>query len=167
MNRLTTLVTGASSGIGFHLAHEFARHGHPLVITAPVESELQQAADEFRSKHGVRVQVIAKDLEDPQAPQEIFTELAATDTSTSSSTMRPRFSCQMVGTADRADISMVRLNIESVLRLTKLFLTPMLRRGRGRILNTASVARFEPGPLLNTYYSTKAFVLSWSEALAI
>jgi hypothetical protein len=65
------------------------------------------------------------------------------------------------------DISMVRLNIEAVLRLTKLFLPPMLRRERGRILNTASVAGFEPGPLLNVYHSTKAFVLSWSEALSV
>ena len=64
------------------------------------------------------------------------------------------------------DISMLRLNVEAVLRLTKLFLRPMLRRNRGRILNTASVAGFEPGPLLATYFATKAFVLSWSEALA-
>ena len=61
---------------------------------------------------------------------------------------------------------MLRLNVEAVLRLTKLFLRPMLRRNRGRILNTASVAGFEPGPLLATYFATKAFVLSWSEALA-
>src|SRR5204862_2973901 len=65
------------------------------------------------------------------------------------------------------DISMVALNIEAVLRLTKLFLPPMLQRGRGRILNTASIAGFQPGPLLATYHATKAFVLSWSEALAI
>ena len=70
-------------------------------------------------------------------------------------------SCQI-----EKDISMLRLNVEAVLRLTKLFLRPMLRRNRGRILNTASVAGFEPGPLLATYFATKAFVLSWSEALA-
>ncbi|HEY5811094.1 MAG TPA: SDR family NAD(P)-dependent oxidoreductase, partial [Terrimicrobiaceae bacterium] len=64
------------------------------------------------------------------------------------------------------DLSMLRLNIEGVLRLTKLFLPPMIQRGRGRILNTASVAGFEPYPLLATYAATKAFVLSWSEALA-
>jgi short-subunit dehydrogenase len=64
------------------------------------------------------------------------------------------------------DISMVRLNIEAVLRLTKLFLPPMLKRERGRLLNTASIAGFEPGPLLAVYHATEAFVLSWSEALA-
>ncbi len=64
------------------------------------------------------------------------------------------------------DLSMIRLNIEAVMRLTKLFLPPMVQRNRGRILNTASVAGFMPGPLQATYYATKAFVLSWSEALA-
>jgi short-subunit dehydrogenase len=64
------------------------------------------------------------------------------------------------------DVSMIRLNIEAVLRLTKLLLPPMLQRGRGRILNTASIAGFEPGPLLAVYHASKAFVLSWSEALA-
>src|SRR4051794_12829349 len=75
MNAETALITGASSGIGLHLAHEFARHGHPLVITAPVESEFQRAAEEFRSNHGVSVHVIAKDLEAPGAPREIFAAL--------------------------------------------------------------------------------------------
>ena len=64
------------------------------------------------------------------------------------------------------DLSMIRLNIEAVMRMTKLFLPPMLQRNRGRVLNTASVAGFMPGPMLATYYATKAFVLSWSEALA-
>lgn len=62
---------------------------------------------------------------------------------------------------------MIRLNIEAVMRLTKLFLPPMMQRNRGRILNTASVAGFMPGPMMATYYATKAFVLSWSEALAV
>jgi len=77
MNKETALVTGASSGIGLHLAHEFARHGHPLVIVAPVQSELETAAEEFRSKHGVEVRVIAKDLEQENSAQEIFDELQA------------------------------------------------------------------------------------------
>ncbi|MBA3882614.1 MAG: SDR family NAD(P)-dependent oxidoreductase [Chthoniobacterales bacterium] len=77
MNEETTLVTGASSGSGLHLAHGFARHGHPLVIVAPVRSELETAAEEFRSKHGVEVRVIAKDLEQENSAQEIFDELQA------------------------------------------------------------------------------------------
>ena len=77
MNKETALVTGASSGIGLHLAHEFARHGHPLVIAAPVQSELETAAEEFRSEHGVEVRVVAKDLEQENSAQEIFDELQA------------------------------------------------------------------------------------------
>src|SRR3954463_10874704 len=76
MNSETTLVTGATSGIGFHLAQEFASHGHPLVLVAPVEAELQQIASELEDQHGVSIRVIAKDLEEPQAAQQIFDELA-------------------------------------------------------------------------------------------
>ena len=75
MENGTTLITGASSGIGLHLAHEFAKHGHPLVLVAPVESELQRIAEEFRSKNGVDVRVIAKDLREESAAQEIFDEV--------------------------------------------------------------------------------------------
>jgi short-subunit dehydrogenase len=169
MNSETTLITGSSSGIGMHLAWEFAAHGHPLILVAPVEAELLQVAAEISARHNVTVRVIARDLEKPDAAQEIFDELQAAG-------IPVEILVNNAGHGFRgnwwqipleSDISMVRLNIEAVLRLTKLFLPPMLRRGRGRILNTASVAGFEPGPTLATYHATKAFVLSWSEALAI
>jgi short-subunit dehydrogenase len=174
LNRMTknseiTLVTGASSGIGMHLAHEFARHGHPLVIVAPVQSELEQVAAEFKRDHNVDVRVIAKDLEHENSAQEIFDDLQKTG-------VQVDILCNNAGHGFHGkwweipldkDLSMIRLNIEAVMRMTKLFLPPMLQRGHGRILNTASVAGFMPGPELATYYATKAFVLSWSEALAI
>lgn len=168
MNKETTLVTGASSGIGLHLAHEFARHGHPLVIVAPVQSELEAAAEEFRRDHGVEVRVIAKDLEQENSAQEIFDELqaAGVDVDILVNNAGHGFHGKWWELSLEKDLSMIRLNIEAVMRLTKLFLPPMLRRNRGRILNTASVAGFMPGPLQATYYATKAFVLSWSEALA-
>ena len=71
----TALITGASSGIGLHLAHEFARRGHPVVITAPVESELQRIRETFKTNYNTTARVIAKDLEQPNAAQEIFDEL--------------------------------------------------------------------------------------------
>ena len=71
----TALITGASSGIGLHLAHEFARRGHPVVITAPVESELQRIRETFKTNYNITARVIAKDLEQPNAAQEIFDEL--------------------------------------------------------------------------------------------
>ena len=168
MNTETALITGASSGIGLHLANEFARHRHPLVITAPVESELRRAAEEFRSKHGVTARVIAKDLEQPNAAQEIFDELedSGVEIDVLVNNAGHGFHGKWWELPIEKDLSMLRVNIEAVLRLTKLFLPSMLRRNRGRILNTASVAGFEPGPLLATYFASKAFVLSWSEALA-
>ncbi len=168
MNAETTLITGASSGIGMHLAHEFARHGHPLVLVAPNEAELQSLASEFRASYGVSVRVIAADLEQAESAERIFQELEAEG-------IVVEILVNNAGHGFRGksweiplerDLSMVRLNIEAVLRLTKLFLPPMVQRGRGRLLTTASVAGFEPGPLLAVYHATKAFVLSWSEALA-
>src|SRR5205814_5436348 len=143
-------------------------HQHPLVLVAPVESELQRLAAELRQEFGVEAQLIAKDLEKETAAQEIFEELS----------QRPDRIEILVNNAGHGqrgkfweididrDLSILRLNVEAILRLTKLFLSPMIRRGRGRILNVASVAGFEPGPGLAVYHASKAFVLSWSEALA-
>ncbi|MEY2529403.1 MAG: uncharacterized protein QOJ05_1493 [Verrucomicrobiota bacterium] len=169
MNAETALITGSSSGIGLHLAHEFARHGHSLVLVAPVEAELAEIARKITAEHKVKVVVLAQDLEKENAGQEIFDELrrSATDVHILVNNAGHGYRGKSWEIPIEHDISMVRLNIEAVLRLTKLFLPPMLQRERGRILNTASVAGFEPGPLLNVYHSTKAFVLSWSEALAV
>jgi hypothetical protein len=169
MNDETALITGASSGIGLHLAHEFARHGHPVVIVAPVESELQTIAAEFRAKYGVTAREIAKDLEQPESAQEIFDELQeeGVEIDILVNNAGHGFHGKWWELSVGQDLSILRLNVEAVLRLTKLFLPPMLARGRGRILNTASVAGFEPSPLLATYAASKAFVLSWSEALAV
>ncbi len=164
----TALITGSSSGIGMHLAQEFARHGHSVVLVAPVESELRQVADELQSEGAPSVHVIAKDLEKPESAQEIFDELKSCG-------IEVDILVNNAGHGQRGnyweidlerDLSIVRLNVEAVLRLTKLFLPPMLARKRGRILNTASVAGFEPGPLLAVYHASKAFVLSLSESLA-
>jgi short-subunit dehydrogenase len=169
MNNETALITGSSSGIGMHLAHEFARNGHPVVLVAPVESELREVAQQLKQFNGgSEAIVIAKDLEQPNAAQEIFDEL-----------QQRRVTVDiLVNNAGHGqlgkyweiplerDLSMMRLNIEAVLRLTKLFLPPMVARGRGRILNTASVGGFEPGPYLAVYHATKAFLLSLSESLA-
>jgi short-subunit dehydrogenase len=167
-NQGKTLVTGASSGIGLHLAHEFAKRGHPLVLVAPVQSELRAIADEFERDHGISVQIIARDLREERAAREIFNEIQSDSTpleilvNNAAHGQRGKFWEIPIET----DISMVELNILAYLRLTKLFLPGLIRRGRGGILNTASVAGFMPGPMQAVYHATKAFVLSWSEALA-
>jgi short-subunit dehydrogenase len=161
------LITGASSGIGLELAREFARHGHPLIITAPVESELHDVARELEAETGVSVRLIPKDLEEPGAAEGIY-----------ETTRRKGEAVQILvnnaglGHLGRfwelpidSILSMIRLNVEAVVRLTRLFLPDMVQRKRGRLLNTASVAGFEPGPQMATYHATKAFVLSLSESL--
>lgn len=164
----TTLITGASSGIGLELAREFARNKHPLIIVAPDAAELRSVANRIQSDFGVLVTSIPADLTDPEAPDVLFDTIEDAGLSV-------QILVNNAGIGQRGkfweiplekDLEMIRLNIEAVIRLTKLFLPPMLARGQGVILNTASVAGFEPGPLLAVYHATKAFVLSWSEALA-
>lgn len=165
----TALVTGCTSGIGLHLAREFAKHGHPLVLVAPDAIELRALAVSLSTEFGISATPVAKDLEDPDAAEDIFYRMEREGitidilVNNAGHGFRGKFWEIPIET----DLSMMRLNIEAVLRLTKLFLPPMLARGNGRILNTASVAGFEPGPMLNVYHSTKAFVLSFSEALAV
>jgi short-subunit dehydrogenase len=168
MNTETALITGSSSGIGLHLAREFSEHGHPVVLVAPVEAELRTIAQTLRSDGGPEPIVLAKDLEQPEAAQEIFDELQRRGVTIDIlvNNAGHGYSGKFHEITIQQDLSMVQLNINAVLRLTKLFLPPMLARKRGRILNTASVAGFEPGPLLAVYHATKAFVLSLSEALA-
>jgi short-subunit dehydrogenase len=116
----------------------------------------------------VNVRTIAKDLESPSAADEIFAELAADRiaveilVNNAGLGQRGRF----WETPLERDIAMLRVNVEAVVRLTKHFLPVMVKRGHGRILNTASIAGFEPGPMMAVYHATKAFVLSFSEAIA-
>jgi uncharacterized protein len=162
------LITGASSGIGLELAREFARNGHDVVIVAPIQEELDAVAETIEAEFNVDVLPIAADLEEPGSAEEIFSEVDEAG-------WEIEFLCNNAGHGHRGkwweqpietDLSIVRLNVEAVLRMTKVFLPPMLGRGHGRILITASVAGFEAGPMLATYHASKAFVLSWSEALA-
>jgi short-subunit dehydrogenase len=164
----TALITGASSGIGLALAREFASHGHPLVVVAPVPEEIDEVAANLVAEYGVRVHAIASDLSLESAADEIFDELM--DEAISVEILVNNAGLGQRGnfweTPLERDIDMLRINIEAVVRLTKRFLPTMVERRHGRILNTASVAGFEPGPTVAVYHATKAFVLSLSEALA-
>jgi short-subunit dehydrogenase len=167
MNTEMALITGASSGIGLELARQFARHGHPLIITATNEAELNEVAGELTSKHGVAVHVIALDLKTPAATEEIFnraSQIGPVDILVNNAGFGQKGRFWEIPL--ERDLGMLRVNVEAVLRMTKLFLPAMVERKKGRILNTASIAGFEPGPGLATYHATKAFVLSLSESLA-
>jgi short-subunit dehydrogenase len=168
MNNQTALITGASSGIGLQLARELARRGHPLVLVAPIDSELESIAEQLENEFGVSVDFFARDLTEEFAATEIFEELQSQE-------VEVEILVNNAGFGQRGkfweipldlQLNMVRLNVEAVVKLTHAFLAPMVERGHGRILNTASVAGFEAGPMLAVYHATKAFVLSFSEALA-
>lgn len=160
------LVTGASSGIGLHLSRELARNGHDLVLVAPVEAEVRQVADLLAKEHGVRAEAIGADLTTEEGLQAVIDAPSAQDVeilvNNAGLGMKGRFWEYPLG----RDLTMMRLNIEAVVRLTKAFLPRFIQRGSGRVMHTASVAGFEPGPNLAVYSATKAFVLSFGEALA-
>jgi short-subunit dehydrogenase len=163
------LITGASSGIGRELARQFAKHGHPIVLTATVESELAEVGRELGRDYGVEVHVIAQDLLQPQSAQQLFEALKAKGleieilVNNAGVGHRDKFWEQPL--AQQSE--MIHLNIEALVTLTYAFLPGMVARGHGRVLNTASIAGFMPAPLMAVYHATKAFVLSFSEAVAV
>ena len=162
------LVTGASSGIGMHLAHRFAAHGHPVCLVAPDATELDRLAAELEQRHGVETLRIAVDLESKECFAEIDSALADAGWTVDIlvNNAGHGFKGNYAEVPLATHLSILRLNVEAVLRLTSQFLPRMVERGRGRVLNTASIAGFEPGPTMSVYHASKAFILSWSEAIA-
>lgn len=162
------LVTGASSGIGLHLAREFASHGHPVALVAPDAEEVQACANAIRHGLGVEAVAIPADLEQPDAVDGIAATLqgAGLDVGILVNNAGHGFRDNYVDQPLERQLSMVRLNIEAVLRVATAFIPPMVSRGQGRVLTTASIAGFQPAPTMAVYHASKAFVLSWSEAIA-
>jgi short-subunit dehydrogenase len=162
------LVTGASGGIGEELARILARHGYDLVLVARSADKLAALAERLELDHGIQVRAIAKDLARPDAAAEIHEWLAAegltVDVLVNNAGMGLLGKFAEIGI--EGDVEMLRLNVEAPTLLTRLLLPSMLERGSGRILNLASTAGFQPGPLMAVYYATKAYLLSFSEALA-
>jgi short-subunit dehydrogenase len=164
----TVLVTGASAGIGRELARLAGKDGHDLVLVARRRDRLEGLAAELTSAHGVEVTVIAVDLSDEAAPANIVERLRAENKRIDCLINNAGFgSCGPFANAvlDR-EVEMIHLNIRTLVQLTHSFLPEMLARKSGRILNIASVAAFVPGPYMATYYASKAFVLSFTEALS-
>ncbi len=163
----TCLVTGASSGIGLEIARELARRGLGLALVARRAGRLQSLAEELSAANGVRVEVIAADVSDegsrstiePRVAEAGLTvDLLVNDAGVS--TTGP------VHRADRArELAMVRTDVEAVVDLCTVFLPGMVERGAGAILNVASTAAYQPLPGQAGYGASKAFVLSYSQAL--
>jgi len=164
----TALVTGASAGIGRELARLFAKDGHDVVLVARRRDRLEELAKELETASGVKATVIAADLGDRAAPSAVADELRAQGIAVDFLVNNAGFGTR--GSFVHSDLSreleMVEVNIRALMQLTRLFLPDMIARKRGRILNIASVAGFLAGPYMATYYATKAFVLSFTEALS-
>jgi len=162
------LITGASSGIGWELSKLFAEDRHDLVLVARNQKKLEELGRDLTAAFGVSVRVLARDLTDPKAPAQIFEERAAVGVWVETLVNNAGFGVYgpFARTDGTKELQMIQVNVAAVTHLTKLFLPPMLERRGGRILNVASTAAFQPGPLMAVYYATKAFVLSFSEAIA-
>lgn len=163
----TALITGASSGIGEAFAKELAKRGMNLVLTARSEEKLTRTASEIETTYGVKTHVIAGDLSEKQTPHEIFRLISKKNLSIDLLINNAGFG--KWGNFLDENISvyedMLEVNINAVVKLTHLFLPQMVASGSGGIINVASTGAFQPCPYIATYAASKAFVLSFSEAL--
>jgi short-subunit dehydrogenase len=161
------LITGASAGIGREFAHICARDGHEVVLVARSCAALEHLAAEVRQQTGRLARVIVKDLSNPSAPQELFDEVRASGIEVDVLINNAGFG--LVGRfwelSESEQMEMVRLNVGALTQLSRLFLPIFIQHRRGGILNVASTAAFQPGPLMSVYYATKAYVVSFSEAI--
>jgi uncharacterized protein len=164
----TVLVTGASSGIGRDLARCFAADGSRLILLARKRQALQELADELRQTCKAQSQVYATDLAEPQAPTRLWEHLQSTGTKVDVLVNNAGFGAHgvFVDLPLERQLAMLQVNIAAVTHLARLLLPGMIERRRGGILNVASTAGFQPGPGMAVYYATKAYVLSFSEAIA-
>ncbi|HXU03663.1 MAG TPA: SDR family oxidoreductase [Polyangia bacterium] len=164
----TALITGASSGLGLELARLFAQDGHDLVVVARRRDHLEALATRLAAEHGVAARVIAEDLADPVAPRRIFAELKERRIDVEFLVNSAGFG--MNGPFAESDLeralALVQVNVAALMQLTGLILPGMIARRSGRILNLGSTAGFQPGPGMAVYYASKAFVNSFTEALA-
>src|SRR5437868_14251813 len=164
----TVLITGVSGGIGYELAKLFAKDRHNLVLVARSGPRLEQVADELQRQFGVKTKPVTLDLAVPGAPQLLFHPLEREGIAVDilvNNTSYGKFG-EFAKVQVEETMGQIELNVIALTHLTWLFVGPMLERSSGKIMNVASTAGFQPGPLMAVYYATKAYVISFSEALA-
>jgi short-subunit dehydrogenase len=163
----TALITGASTGIGAAFAHELARQGADLLLVARSEDRLRVLAAEIAAEHGVRVDVLAMDLARPGVGEDLAARVAALGRTVDVLINNAGFATH--GDVEHADpvrlLEQIQLNCATVVDLTTRFLPAMTARHHGAIINVASTAAFQPIAHMAVYAATKAFVLSFTEAL--
>jgi uncharacterized protein len=163
----TVLISGASGGIGYELAKLFARDHHHLILVARSADKLAQVARELETR-GSTVKTIPLDLASPPAPRFLFDQLQREGIAVDILINNAGFGAfgEFARMREEEILGQIELNIAGLTTLTRLFLPPMIARHSGRIMNVASVAGFQAGPLMAVYYATKAYVISFSEAIA-
>ena len=167
-SRGTAVVTGASSGIGLEIARLLAADRHDLLLVARGEARLQEVAGLLTREFGITATVLASDLATPDGVPHVLDEIARKGLTVDVLVNNAGFGVYgpFAGSDPRETLEMIRVNVVSLTELTRGVLPQMAARRSGRILNVASTAAFAPGPLMAVYYATKAYVLSFSEALA-
>jgi short-subunit dehydrogenase len=162
------LITGASTGIGYELSHLFANEKRSLILVARGKEKLDEVAKELREKYGNTVVTFPLDLSQSRAPLELFefTEKNKFFVETLINNAGFGIKGHISKIPLNEELEMIQVNISSLVELTKRYLPAMLSNKKGRILNVASTASFQPGPFMSGYYATKAFVLHYTEGLA-
>lgn len=162
------LITGASSGIGLEMARLFAAAGSDLVLVARREDTLGDLADEIRANHDVTVRVLPADLSQPASAVAIYEVLDGAGIDIDILVNNAGFGARgaVVDLSVARQLQMMQVNMTTLVELTRRLVPGMIDRGWGGVLNVASTAAFQPGPYMAVYYATKAFVLSFTEALA-
>jgi uncharacterized protein len=163
----TCLVTGASSGIGVDLARAFARRGRGVTLVARREERLQELAQELQKEHGVRVETLACDLQDPDARDRLEDDLVSLNLTVEILCNNAGFGTtgRFVQLEREREVQTLKLNCEAIVDMCSRYAPGMAERGRGAILNVVSTAAFQPIPFHATYAASKAFALSFTEAL--
>ncbi len=164
-----TVVTGASSGIGLELARVFAAHGHDLVLVARSEKKLLELKQDLEAKHSITAHVIRADLSTPTGTTELIETIQSHNLEVDSLVNNAglgAFGYFGTETPWQQEKEMLQVNIFALTELCKAFVPAMVARKSGKILNVASTAAFQPGPMMAVYFATKAYVLHFSEAIA-
>jgi short-subunit dehydrogenase len=163
----TALITGSSNGIGLELAKVHASKGGNLVLVARNKAKLDELKVELERQYKITVYTIGKDLSLPHAAQEVYDEIKSQQIQIDYLVNNAGFGDfgMFVETDWNKELQMINLNITTLTHFTKLYVRDMVKRGSGKILNVASTAAFQSGPTMAVYYATKAYVLSFSEAL--
>lgn len=162
----TALVTGAAAGLGYELALLLAKDNYNLILIDIDASKLDATKQAIQKSYGVDIKTMVKDLSQPDIASDIFQELRHTPIEVLVNNAGFGLFGSFSNTSWDRESTMLHLHILTTTHLTKLVLNGMIARGSGKVLNVSSLAAFQPGPLMSIYYASKAYMLSFSEAIA-